>query len=339
MHSLKNQGLVTVKVSILSGWSQRFQALFNTDRTAQSQQSLRSHNNQRKQKWVTQQETTKTTKQLKTGRVAGGDKIPSDFWSHGAPFYLHSTLHELCVCHWGQSSLPQDLDGTVTTALYKNKGEKSDCSNYQRTSLVSIAGKVSARMLLTEKTEAAIAESQCGLRGNRRATDIMFVIRQLQEDCREQKRRLYVAFIDLTKTFDTVSRERLWQIMNDLAVPQASSPWSSNPTKVNRGQVRYGDNFSESFAIATDVKQGCGSHQLLSLRSSAWCSRMPWKTSATKTAATFGIALMAIYSTWDVHRPTQRAWGNCFKNCYFYLLLLRPLFPTLREQLREQSAG
>ena len=91
-------------------------------------------------------------------------------------------MSSICVCRWGQSSLPQDLDGAVTAAPYKNKGEKSDCSSCQRISLVSIAGKVSARMLLTEQTEAAIAEShlsesQCGLRGNRRATDIMFVIK------------------------------------------------------------------------------------------------------------------------------------------------------------------
>ena len=31
---------------------------------------------------------------------------------------------------------------------------------------------------------------------------MIFLLRQLQEKCREQEKPLYVAFIDLTKTFD-----------------------------------------------------------------------------------------------------------------------------------------
>jgi len=41
---------------------------------------------------------------------------------------------------------------------------------------------------------------------------MIFVARLLQEKCREQSRDLYLAFIDLTKAFDTVNRELLWQI-------------------------------------------------------------------------------------------------------------------------------
>ena len=35
--------------------------------------------------------------------------------------------------------------------------------------------------------------------------DMIFSLRQVQEKCREQQKPLYVAFIDLTKTFDLVS--------------------------------------------------------------------------------------------------------------------------------------
>ena len=39
------------------------------------------------------------------------------------------------------------------------------------------------------------------------STDL-FVLKQLQEKCQEQNRGLYVVFVDLTRTFDKVSRER-----------------------------------------------------------------------------------------------------------------------------------
>ena len=46
-------------------------------------------------------------------------------------------------------------------------------------------------------------ESQCGFRSNRRTTDMIFVLRQIQEKCREQNMGLYAAFVDLTKAANT----------------------------------------------------------------------------------------------------------------------------------------
>ncbi|XP_029643479.1 uncharacterized protein LOC115217900 [Octopus sinensis] len=42
---------------------------------------------------------------------------------------------------------------------------------------------------------------------------MIFTLRQLQEKCREQHHPLYLAFIDLSKAFDRVSRELLWDIL------------------------------------------------------------------------------------------------------------------------------
>ncbi|XP_038077350.1 uncharacterized protein LOC119745200 [Patiria miniata] len=42
---------------------------------------------------------------------------------------------------------------------------------------------------------------------------MIFAARQLQEKCQEQHCDLYVTFIDLTKAFDTVSRDGLWKII------------------------------------------------------------------------------------------------------------------------------
>ena len=42
---------------------------------------------------------------------------------------------------------------------------------------------------------------------------MIFTARRLQEKCQEQKVDLYMSFVDLTKTFDTVSRDGLWKIM------------------------------------------------------------------------------------------------------------------------------
>jgi len=79
--------------------------------------------------------------------------------------------------------------------------------------LLSVAGKLLARVmlirLLTYVVDTVVPESQCGFRRARSITDIIFFARLLQEKCREQHRDLFIAFIDLTKAFDTVNRELL----------------------------------------------------------------------------------------------------------------------------------
>ena len=50
-------------------------------------------------------------------------------------------------------------------------------------------------------------ESQCGFRSNRGTVDMIFMLRQIQEKCREQNMGLYAASVDLTKAFDTISHD------------------------------------------------------------------------------------------------------------------------------------
>jgi len=49
---------------------------------------------------------------------------------------------------------------------------------------------------------------------------MMFAPRQLQEKCQEQHRHIFTAFVDLTKAFDTIGRERLWKIMATDGIPE-----------------------------------------------------------------------------------------------------------------------
>lgn len=48
---------------------------------------------------------------------------------------------------------------------------------------------------------------------------MIFTTRQLQEKYREQHQVLFVAFTDLFKTFDTVDRELLWNVLAKFGCP------------------------------------------------------------------------------------------------------------------------
>ena len=119
--------------------------------------------------------------------------------------------------------MPADLCDATIVALFKNKGTRTDCGNYRGISLLSIAGKILARIILNRLipsvAEKNLPESQCGFRRNRSATDMIFTVRQIQDKCTEQNVCLYAVFVDLTKAFDTVNRVALWAILRTLGCP------------------------------------------------------------------------------------------------------------------------
>ena len=49
---------------------------------------------------------------------------------------------------------------------------------------------------------------------------MLFTARQLLKKCQEQHINLFSTYVDLTKAFDTVSREGLWKIMAKYGCPR-----------------------------------------------------------------------------------------------------------------------
>ena len=112
---------------------------------------------------------------------------------------------------------------TVITVLHK-KGDKTKCGNYRGISLVSHAGKVLLKVVarrLSAHCEAKgmLPEEQCGFQPNRSTTEMMFVLRRLQEIRRKAGLSHFMCFIDLQKAYNTVDRPLLWQVLTRIGVP------------------------------------------------------------------------------------------------------------------------
>ncbi|CAE1309650.1 unnamed protein product [Acanthosepion pharaonis] len=84
---------------------------------------------------------------LSRGRAPGRGGIPSEVLKTGKPALLQH-LHELlCLC-WEKGHVPRDMRDASIVTLYKNKGDRSNFSNYRGISLFNIVGKVFARVVL-----------------------------------------------------------------------------------------------------------------------------------------------------------------------------------------------
>nr|VZI25499.1 unnamed protein product [Spirometra erinaceieuropaei] len=124
---------------------------------------------------------------------------------------------------WRQGEVPQDFNDATIVHLYKRKVDRQVCDNHRGISLLNIAGKIFARILLNRLNnhleQGLLPESQCGFRRHRGTMDMIFAARQLQEKCQEMRTHLYSTFVDLTKAFDTVNREGLWKILQKFGCP------------------------------------------------------------------------------------------------------------------------
>ena len=78
--------------------------------------------------------------QLKVGKSPGIDGILAEVYKHRGETVLDK-LQDLFTNCWEKGTLPQDLRDAVFVSLYKNKGEKSDRSNYRGITLLSIADR------------------------------------------------------------------------------------------------------------------------------------------------------------------------------------------------------
>ena len=92
--------------------------------------------------------------------------------------------------------------------LHKEK-DRTECGIYRGISLVAHADKILLKIIahrLSEYCERVgiLPEEQSGFRPNRSTSNMMFVIRRLQEPVRKKRIPLYVCFIDLTKVHDSV---------------------------------------------------------------------------------------------------------------------------------------
>nr|VZI16281.1 unnamed protein product [Spirometra erinaceieuropaei] len=237
--------LLTEKTQILQRWAEHFRGVLNRPSVISD---------------ATSSETIRAVQQLSSGKAPGSDAIPAEVYKHGGPL-LMDHLTALFQEMWRQGEVPQDFKDETIVHLYKRKGNRHVCDNHRGISLLNIAGKIFARILLKRLNnhleQSLLPENQCGFRRHRGNTDMIFAARQLQEKCQEMRTHLHSTFVDLTKAFDTVNREGLWKIMQKFGCPER---FTQMVRQLHDGMMaRVTDNgaVSEAFAVTNGVKQGC----------------------------------------------------------------------------------
>ena len=120
---------------------------------------------------------------MSCGKAPGRDGITAEIFKALGPAAFNTFLVILTTI-WDQEELPAELLDATIVALFKNKGARADCGSYRGISLLSITGKILARILLNRLlsniSERNLSEAQCGFRPGCRTTDMVFAVQQVQ---------------------------------------------------------------------------------------------------------------------------------------------------------------
>ena len=211
-----------------------------------------------------EQEVAPAIKAMMNAKAVGPDGLPVEFLKFGLQQDRAILLefYRVIPFIWRERKVPQRWKDAVITVLHK-KGDKMECQNYRGISLVSHAGKallkvVSKRHSYYCEVKGLLPEEQCGFRPDRSTTDMMFMVRWLQEIGRKAGVSLFMCFIDLQKAYDTVDRTLLWLVLIRIGVPPQMIAVIRQFHDGMGACVRPDDGVcSDWFKVEQGLRQGC----------------------------------------------------------------------------------
>ena len=107
--------------------------------------------------------------------------------------------------------MPEEWRRSVLIPIYKNKENAQCCGKYRGIKLMSHTMKIWERIIAaTLRDSVEISKQQYGFMPKKGTTDAMFALRMLMEKCREGRRELHCAFMNLEKAYDRVLREKFF---------------------------------------------------------------------------------------------------------------------------------
>ncbi len=176
---------------------------------------------------ITEPEVITAASALKNNRAVGLDDVPGEFWkavlTPGSYALRQFTL--FCNTCWTNKEVPDQWHESRVVMLFK-KGDPASCENYRPISLLCIAYKLFANILLRRLRDAGaedrIWRTQFGFRSSRGTCDALFIARRELERANSEKhgKSVFLA-LDWAKAFDSVSPDGLSDALSRFGLPES----------------------------------------------------------------------------------------------------------------------
>ena len=92
-------------------------------------------------------EVKEAVAKLRGGKAAGICNINAELLKAGGKAMIRG-LHAVLTAVWYSGTIPPDWKMGLDAPIWKGKGDRQNCNNYREITLLSVAGKVLAYLLL-----------------------------------------------------------------------------------------------------------------------------------------------------------------------------------------------
>ena len=110
---------------------------------------------------------------------------------------------------------------------------------------------------LQQYVNRELPDVQAGFRKGRGTRDQIANIRWIIQNAREFQKNIYFCFIDYTKAFDCVDRNKLWKILREMGILDHFTSLLRYLYAGQEATVRTGHGTTDWFQIGKGVHQGC----------------------------------------------------------------------------------
>ena len=202
---------------------------------------------------------------MKPGKAAGPSEVSSEMISASEEAGV-SVKVELCQRVSDGKGMPNEWKTSVLVPILKGKGDVRSCNAYRGVKLLDHAMTIVERVLERIRELGNIDSMHFGFLSERRTTDALFVVRRMQEEYRDKKKKLYMCFGILRSHFDRVPGKMMEWAMRKKDLPEVTERAVMSLYHGEKTKVRVGSELSEEFLVQVGV------HPRICVVASAFCN-------------------------------------------------------------------
>ena len=260
------KSVVSDKIS-LNQWHEHFKNVFNYDNEVMAENVFVNeydnvqNNEHALNKPITLDEVKTAIKKLNNHKAGGLDGVLPEMLKNGGDevaLFLTKLFNKV----FDSGTYPTEWAKAIIIPIFK-KGDVDQPDNYRGISLINTSCKcftliLNKRLYEWLEENSLIVENQAGFRRKYSTLDQIFTLHSAIQKClNKKKQKVYVAFVDFRKAFDTVNHERLLQTIKDLGINGKFYNTVKSMYDSLVSCVRINNDLSEFFECPVGVRQGC----------------------------------------------------------------------------------
>ena len=211
-----------------------------------------------KSEFITVQQVKKAISSLNKGKAPDYHGVQAEHLLHGGEELLQY-LTLLVNCIFDQGKITDALKIGVLTPVFKNKGSNKDAKNYRGITILPIITKI-VEILLRNRIQSIIEKVQSNLqRGFTRHSSPMncsLILEEVIREYKNQRKPLYVAFLDVKSAFDVVSHDSLLRKLFHIGVEGTNWTLIHSLHQGAESVIKWKGAYSETFEVHQGVRQG-----------------------------------------------------------------------------------